>query len=66
MNNKEAKIADIIITTALIPGKKAPTLLYEDTVRGMKPNSVIIDMAAEMGGNCELTKKDQIHVDPQS
>lgn len=52
-----AKKVDIIISTALIPGKKAPTLIYEESVKSMKPGSVIVDMAAEMGGNCELTKK---------
>ena len=46
----------MIITTALIPGRKAPILLDTETVNLMKPNSVIVDMAAEMGGNCELTK----------
>lgn len=47
--------SDIVITTALIPGRPAPLLLPEDTVKGMKPGSVIVDLAAEMGGNCELT-----------
>lgn len=47
--------ADVIITTALIPGKPAPLLLPEDTVKGMNPGSVIVDLAAEMGGNCELS-----------
>lgn len=54
---KHAKDADIIITTALIPGKPAPLLITEDAVRGMKPGSVIIDLAAETGGNCALTEK---------
>lgn len=66
MNQKQAREVDIIITTALIPGKRAPTLIHEDTVRMMKPGSVIIDMAAEMGGNCELTKPGQLYVDPIS
>jgi len=52
---REAKDADIIITTALIPGKPAPKLITADMVRSMKPGSVIVDMAAEQGGNCELT-----------
>ena len=52
--------SDIIITTALIPGKPAPILIPKDMVEGMKPGSVIIDLAAENGGNCELTKKDEI------
>src|SRR3954462_15421077 len=52
---REAKDADIIITTALIPGKPAPKLISADMVRSMKPGSVIVDLAAEQGGNCELT-----------
>lgn len=47
---------DIIITTALIPGKPAPKLISEKAVRNMKPGSVIVDCAAENGGNCVLTK----------
>jgi NAD(P) transhydrogenase subunit alpha len=54
--HERAKLADIIITTALIPGRKAPTLISEDTVKAMKPGSVIIDMAIEQGGNCPLTE----------
>ena len=46
---------DIIITTALIPGKPAPRLITAEMVQSMKPGSVIVDMAAEQGGNCELT-----------
>ncbi len=52
---EQAKDVDIIITTALIPGKPAPKLIIADTVRLMKPGSVIVDLAAEQGGNCELT-----------
>ena len=48
--------ADVVIPTALIPGRKAPILITEDHVKSMKPGSVIVDIAAEMGGNCELTK----------
>jgi len=48
--------ADIVITTALIPGRKAPVLVTEEMVRSMKPGSVIVDMAAEQGGNCALTE----------
>ena len=55
MYAKQAKDADIIITTALIPGKPAPRLITAEMVRSMKPGSVIVDMAAEQGGNCELT-----------
>ncbi|BDW86049.1 NAD(P) transhydrogenase subunit alpha [Roseicyclus marinus] len=50
---------DIVITTALIPGRPAPVLWTKDMVEAMKPGSVIIDLAAERGGNCELTQKDE-------
>ena len=53
---KQAKEVDIIITTALIPGKPAPKLITAEMVRSMKPGSVIVDLAAEQGGNCELTE----------
>jgi len=56
MYAKQAKDADIIITTALIPGKPAPRLITAEMVRSMRPGSVIVDMAAEQGGNCELTE----------
>src|SRR5512140_3528785 len=56
MYAKQAKEVDIIITTALIPGKPAPRLITAEMVQSMKPGSVIIDMAAERGGNCELTE----------
>lgn len=52
--------SDIVITTALIPGKKAPVLVRASAVEGMKPGSVIVDLAAEQGGNCELTKPDEL------
>ncbi len=52
--------ADIVITTALIPGRKAPVLVTEDMVKAMKPGSVIVDMAAEQGGNCPLTEDDKV------
>ncbi len=55
MYAKQAREADIIITTALIPGKPAPRLITAEMVRSMKPGSVIVDMAGEQGGNCELT-----------
>ena len=58
--HERAKQADIIITTALIPGRKAPTLLSADTVAQMKPGSVVIDLAALQGGNCPLTVADQV------
>jgi H+-translocating NAD(P) transhydrogenase subunit alpha len=54
--HERAKLADIIITTALIPGRKAPVLISEETVMAMKPGSVIVDMAIEQGGNCPLTE----------
>ena len=50
---------DIVITTALIPGRPAPKLWLEDMVQAMKPGSVIVDLAAERGGNCDLTVPDQ-------
>ena len=53
-------LADMVITTALIPGRKAPILIGKDVVDIMKPGSVIMDLAAENGGNCELTEKDTI------
>lgn len=55
MYAQQAKDADIIITTALIPGKPAPKLITAEMVQTMKPGSVIVDMTAEQGGNCELT-----------
>ncbi len=51
---------DVVITTAAVPGKKAPILVTEEMVRGMAPGSVIVDLAAERGGNCELTKVDEV------
>ena len=56
MYAQQAKECDIIITTALIPGKPAPKLITAEMVKSMKPGSVIVDMAAEQGGNCELTE----------
>jgi NAD(P) transhydrogenase subunit alpha len=50
---------DIIITTAAVPGRRAPVLIIEEAVRGMKPGSVIVDLAAETGGNCALTEPGQ-------
>jgi NAD(P) transhydrogenase subunit alpha len=57
---QQAKDVDIIITTALIPGKPAPKLIVADTVKLMKPGSVIVDLASEQGGNCELTVPGQV------
>jgi len=60
--HERAKQADIVITTALIPGRQAPVLLQEATVAEMKPGSVIIDLAAAQGGNCPLTEADRVVV----
>lgn len=57
-----ARASDIIVTTALIPGKPAPLLLPEGTVQGMRPGSVIVDLAVEQGGNCALSERDRITV----
>ena len=54
--SKHVKKSDVVITTALIPGKKAPLLITENMVKGMQPGSVIIDLASEQGGNCEITE----------
>jgi H+-translocating NAD(P) transhydrogenase subunit alpha len=53
---KRVALADVVITTALIPGRPAPVLVTEDMVRSMKPGSVIVDLAAPQGGNCPLTE----------
>jgi NAD(P) transhydrogenase subunit alpha len=60
---EHVKKQDIVITTALIPGKPAPTLVTEDMVRSMRPGSVIVDLAAEAGGNCALTKPGEVVVE---
>jgi NAD(P) transhydrogenase len=59
---KQAKEVDIIVTTALIPGKPAPKLITKEMVESMRPGSVIVDLASENGGNCELTKPHEIYV----
>ncbi len=56
---EKTKEFDVVITTALIPGKPAPRLITKETVTGMKPGSVIVDLAAGTGGNCELTEPDK-------
>ena len=56
---EQASDVDIVITTALIPGRDAPKLWLEDMVKAMKPGSVVVDLAAERGGNCDLTVKDE-------
>ncbi|MBF0168444.1 MAG: Re/Si-specific NAD(P)(+) transhydrogenase subunit alpha [Alphaproteobacteria bacterium] len=62
MYAQQAKDVDIIITTALIPGKPAPRLITAEMVKSMKPGSVIVDLAAEQGGNCELTEPGKVVV----
>lgn len=57
---EKTKEFDVVITTALVPGKTAPRLITKETVAGMRPGSVIIDLAAEAGGNCELTEPDRV------
>jgi len=57
---EQAKEVDIIITTALIPGKPAPELILEDMVKSMKDGSVIVDLAAEQGGNCKLSEAGKV------
>jgi NAD(P) transhydrogenase subunit alpha len=57
--HKQLKLVDVVISTAAIPGKRAPVLITEPMVRDMRPGSVIVDLAAESGGNCELTKAGQ-------
>jgi NAD(P) transhydrogenase subunit alpha len=57
---ERCKQADMVIATALIPGRPAPTLISAETVRAMKPGSVIVDLAVERGGNCQLSQKGQV------
>ena len=59
---KVVAASDVVITTALIPGKRAPILLTTEMVEAMPPGSVIVDLAAERGGNCELTRPDEVVV----
>jgi len=59
---RQCKEVDIVITTALIPGRPAPTLITEEMVASMKPGSVIVDLAAENGGNCEVTVPGQLMI----
>jgi H+-translocating NAD(P) transhydrogenase subunit alpha len=56
---ERAKVNDVVITTALVPGRRAPLLLTEAAVNGMRPGSVIVDLAAATGGNCALSKPDE-------
>jgi NAD(P) transhydrogenase subunit alpha len=57
---KSVAASDVVITTAAVPGKKSPVLVTADAVAAMAPGSVIVDLAAERGGNCELTKADEV------
>ena len=59
---EKTKDFDVVVTTALVPGRAAPRLVTKETVAGMRPGSVIVDLAAEAGGNCELTKPDTVVV----
>ncbi|HEX4047756.1 MAG TPA: NAD(P)(+) transhydrogenase (Re/Si-specific) subunit alpha, partial [Elusimicrobiota bacterium] len=59
---KSVQAADVVITTALVPGKPAPKLVTADAVRGMRQGSVVVDLAAEQGGNCELTEPGRVVV----
>ncbi len=52
--------ADAVICTALVPGRRAPVLMSADQVKGMRPGSVVVDLAAEQGGNCELTRPGEV------
>jgi NAD(P) transhydrogenase subunit alpha len=63
MMKKVVAANDVVITTAVVPGKKAPVLVTAEMVRGMAPGSVVVDLAAERGGNCELTRADQVVVE---
>ena len=58
---KQAKEVDVIITTALIPGQKAPILITKAMIESMKPGSVVVDLAAEAGGNIETTRPGEIY-----
>ena len=57
---ERAKAADIVITTALIPGRPAPLLITEETLKGMKPGSVVVDLAVKQGGNCACSEADEV------
>ncbi len=59
---EKTKEFDVVITTALVPGRPAPRLVTKETVAGMRPGSIIVDLAAEAGGNCELTEPDKVVV----
>jgi len=63
MMTKVVAQSDVVVTTAAIPGQRSPVLITAAMVRGMQPGSVIVDLAAERGGNCELTRADQVVVE---
>jgi len=63
MMGKVVALSDVIITTAAVPGKRAPVLITAEMVRAMQPGSVIVDLAAERGGNCELTRAEETVVE---
>jgi NAD(P) transhydrogenase len=63
---KYTSSSDIVITTAMVPGKPAPKLISAQMVKGMKPGSIVVDLAAPSGGNCELTKVDVVFTDEDS
>src|SRR6266481_5729980 len=62
MLGEKTKEFDVVVTTALVPGRTAPRLVTKETVAGMRPGSVIVDLAAEAGGNCELTEPEKVVV----
>jgi NAD(P) transhydrogenase subunit alpha len=59
---EKTKDFDVVVTTALVPGRPAPRLVSKETVAGMRPGSVVVDLAAESGGNCEVTQADKVVV----
>ena len=61
---ERARASDIVISTALIPGRPAPVLVTADTVNAMKPGSVVVDLAVRQGGNCQLSVADQVVLTP--
>ena len=64
MYRKNVPEMDIVILTALIPGRPAPKIINDEMVLAMKPGSVIVDLAAERGGNCTMTKPGELYVTP--
>ena len=60
---ERVRASDVVITTALVPGRRAPVLVEPEAVRGMRPGSVLVDLAAEQGGNCPLTQADRVVIE---